>query len=74
MAKKMPVRYSGAAYHMLIRGDRRVTMFANDEDQQRLLSALTVRRQRAADCNHQFIPAENVTISLTAPFTQPVQF
>ena len=41
MARKVRIRYPGAIYHVLNRGDRREAIFEDDEDRQRLLKTLT---------------------------------
>jgi len=41
MARKLRIQYPGAIYHVMNRGDRREAIFADDDDRQRLLQALT---------------------------------
>jgi REP element-mobilizing transposase RayT len=41
MARKLRIQYPGAIYHVMNRGDRRESIFEDDEDQQRLLKTLT---------------------------------
>jgi REP element-mobilizing transposase RayT len=41
VARKLRIQYPGAIYHVMSRGDRREPIFADDEDRQRFLAALT---------------------------------
>ena len=40
MARKLRVEYPGAIYHLMNRGDRRESIFKDDEDRQRYLGTL----------------------------------
>ena len=40
MARKLRVQYPGAIYHVMNRGDRRETIFADEEDYQKFLTTL----------------------------------
>ena len=40
MARKLRVEYPGAIYHLMNRGDRRESIFKDDEDRQRFLGTL----------------------------------
>ena len=40
MARKLRVEYPGAIYHLMNRGDRRESIFKDDEDRQRFLVTL----------------------------------
>ncbi len=40
MARKLRIRYSGAMYHVMNRGDRREAIFDDDPDRHRFLSTL----------------------------------
>lgn len=41
MARKLRVRYPGAVYHVINRGDRREPVFTDDADRERFLDTLT---------------------------------
>ena len=41
MARKLRIQYPGAIYHVMSRGDRREPIFADAQDRQRFLAALT---------------------------------
>ena len=51
VARKLRVEYPGAIYHLMNRGDRRESIFKDDEDRQRS-SARSVKRasKRAGKC------------------------
>ena len=40
MARKLPLEYAGAIYHLMNRGDRREPIFKDDLDRERFLETL----------------------------------
>src|SRR2546427_56650 len=46
MARKLRIRYAGAIYHVMNRGDRREAIFADDHDRKRFLQALAAACQK----------------------------
>ena len=47
MARKLPVQYPGAIYHVMNRGDRREAIFTDDHDRQMFLDTLGEACQKA---------------------------
>jgi putative transposase len=54
MARKLPVEYPGAIYHVTSRGERREAIFRDDEDRERFITTLGEASSRTRWQVHAF--------------------
>jgi putative transposase len=59
MARKVRIQYPGAIYHVMNRGDRRESIFADDKDRQRFLETLTETCEKTAWQVHAYCLMHN---------------
>ena len=59
MARKIPVEFEGATYHVMCRGDRRENIFEDDADRVRFLETLGQACQRTGWKIHAYVFMSN---------------